>query len=429
MNKWPVFICYRQSDGKMAAARIFDLLQNQTVPLPPESVSQEALPLLDVYFDQAAPGVEDWMAVHEPYLKRARAIIVICTPGSKLNEGKLDWVHREIDWWLNNREMAPILVDPLGEEMRYVPSSIAAKWPNAQRIGLIERDWEGLSENDLRSLDDRVRDQFLGAIVPSGDSFYRQELDQEKERTARLLRIRKTVSILSVALLAVLFVAGWVYYLKDKADRATIDAQIAHQLAQARVIEGQAARTRTESRLLNILQKFQKYDAYKHDLRQWEKEFEGRAAELSRRVRKELPTCESIGGGSIYEGQMISVELDDLAEHEALFIYMSAIPGSSPRRGDWAPTVLDVFFGNTGEITPRRDLKRGVVKGYMASVAPENQWGLLMGLGTPHVLTHHGRNYRLKRRGDIRMNDEGDMIMGFDLCREAETAFSQRKIE
>ena len=145
-----------------------------------EPDSLESPPLLDVYFDQAAPGVEDWTAIHEPYLKRARAIIVICTPGSKLNEGTGDWVHKEIDWWLSNRVMAPILVDPLGEEMRYVPGPIANKWPNAQRIRLIEKDWEGLAEDDRQVLDDRVRAQFLGAIVPSGDSFYQQELEQEK---------------------------------------------------------------------------------------------------------------------------------------------------------------------------------------------------------------------------------------------------------
>ena len=57
----------------------------------------------------------------------------------------------------------------------------------------------------------------------------------------------------------------------------------------------------------------------------------------------------------------------------------------------------------------------------MASVAPENQWGLLMGLGTTHLLTHHGRNYRLTRR-DINMNDWGDMVMGFALCQEIEAA-------
>jgi hypothetical protein len=131
MNKWPIFICYRQADGKAAATRIFEMLQNQVVPLPLEHDSQEEPPELDVYFDQAVPGVDDWTNVHEPYLKRARAIIVVCTPGSKLNEGESDWVHQEIDWWLGNREIAPILVDPLSEEMRYVPDSIAAKWPNA----------------------------------------------------------------------------------------------------------------------------------------------------------------------------------------------------------------------------------------------------------------------------------------------------------
>ncbi|MCP4203921.1 MAG: hypothetical protein GY769_18545 [bacterium] len=414
-----------------AAARIYELLQDRAVPLPKEADPQDAPPKLDVYFDQAAPGVEDWTAVHEPYLKRARAIIVICTPGAKLNEGREDWVHRELDWWLEHRQMAPILVDPLDEEARYVPDSIANKWPNAQRIQLIEKEWDGLSDEERRSLDERVRARFLGAIIPSGDSFYRQELEQEKQRAARLRRTGRFAIGLAVAFLAVLALAAWIFTLKEAADEAALaadeatveanvargEAEAAYQLVQTRVIEGQAARARTEARLLEILQEFDKYRAYLPIFEQWETEFRKRAGSLAASVSDELPKCDEVGGFTVYEGQLVEVDLDE-PEPEALFAYLAVVPGSSPRLGDWAPAVLDVFFAARKDVKTGRDLSRIGVKNLIESVAPDDQWGLLMGLGIPHVLTKSGRNYRLSRT-NLSMNDEGDMVMTFEICREA----------
>lgn len=428
MNNWPIFICYRQADGAVAAARIYTLLQDHAIPVPSKAGQKDSLPLLDVYFDQAAPGVEDWTAIHEPYLKRARAIIVICTPGAKLNEGQQDWVHREIDWWLGHREMAPILVDPLGEDIRYVPGSIASKWPNAQRIKLIERDWEGLSDDDRLALDERVKTQFLGAIIPSGDSFYRQELEQEKNRVARLLRTRRTAVGLTAAFVVLAAIAVWIYSLKNAADEAAMTAETARQLAQTRVIEGQAVRAETEAKLLDILQQFDHYDAYKPTMEEWEIDFRARAEALRANAKDGLPDCNQVGGFTVYERQMVNVYLDDLPEHEAMFAYLAVVPGSSPRSGDWAPSVLDVFFGEREKFSQRRDLSRGTVKDMMSSVPAEDQWGLLIGLGTPHVLTHHDRNYRINQT-NIYMNGEGDMIMAFNVCLEVGPEVNQVNTE
>lgn len=442
MNDWPVFICYRQADGAVAAARIYTLLQDHVVPVPSETDQKDSIPLLDVYFDQAAPGVEDWTAIHEPYLKRARAIIVICTPGAKLNEGEQDWVHREIDWWLEHRKMAPILVDPLGENLRYVPVSIASKWPNAQRIKLIEKDWEGLSDDDRLALDERVKTQFLGAIIPSGDSFYRQELEQEKNRASRLLRTRRTAVGLTVAFMVLAAIAIWIYSLKNAADEAAMmaetaaasalvareEAEAASQLAQTRVIEGQAVRAETEAKLLDILQQFNQYDAYKQIMEEWEIDFRSRAGALRASAKDGLPDCNQVGRFTVYERQMVAVYLDDLPEHEAMFAYLAVVPGSSPRSGDWAPSVLDVFFGEKEEFSQGRDRSRGTVKDMMSSVPAEDQWGLLIGLGTPHMLTHHDQNYRINQT-NIYMNDEGDMIMAFNVCLEVGLEVNQETTE
>lgn len=55
----------------------------------------------------------------------------------------------------------------------------------------------------------------------------------------------------------------------------------------------------------------------------------------------------------------------------------------------------------------------------MDSVPTQDQWHQLIGFGTPPLLTHNERNYRVKQK-NIGMNDEGDMIMAFDVCMEAE---------
>lgn len=57
----------------------------------------------------------------------------------------------------------------------------------------------------------------------------------------------------------------------------------------------------------------------------------------------------------------------------------------------------------------------------MASIPTEDQWGLLVGFGTPSVLTYKEHNYRI-RQTNINMNEEGDMIMAFNVCVEADMA-------
>ena len=212
MEPWPVFICYRQSDGMEAAEPIYELLRDQPVRGTVEEAGEDGEhgksveARLDVYFDQAAPGVGDWTSVHEPYLKRCRAMIVVCTPGAKLVEGDGDWVHKEIDWWIENRPWAPILIDPLGAGDRYVPGAISDKWPNAQRIEIIAREWDALAEDRRKALEDRTRDRLIGGIASSARTFYRDELEQEQRRAAELQGAletqRRTSGILRIALVA-----------------------------------------------------------------------------------------------------------------------------------------------------------------------------------------------------------------------------------
>lgn len=182
-QRWPIFICYRRVDGGVAARRLHELLNNW------QATDAEGQPIeLDVYLDDTMPGIADWKAMHGPYLEKARAILVVCTPGARINEGPDDWVHKEIDWWLAHRPTAPILVDPLKEGIRYVPLQIAERWPDIQRIALAEDEWSPLSGAALEQKTAAVRRQVLGAILPSGAEIYAQELKAERERAEHLQR-------------------------------------------------------------------------------------------------------------------------------------------------------------------------------------------------------------------------------------------------
>ena len=61
----PIFLCYRQVDGKRQARWVFSALREAL-----EQIGE----LADIYFDQTAPAITDWQALHGPALERARAL-------------------------------------------------------------------------------------------------------------------------------------------------------------------------------------------------------------------------------------------------------------------------------------------------------------------------------------------------------------------
>jgi hypothetical protein len=130
MAEWLVFLCYRQTDGAPTAEWLNQILKGQKL----YSEASEEPPTLAVYFDVAAPAVSDWHEFHGRALERARALLVVCTPGSAHEFGANDEVHKEIDWWLKNRKTAPILIDATGEGQRWVPEKIQQRWPYAQLV-------------------------------------------------------------------------------------------------------------------------------------------------------------------------------------------------------------------------------------------------------------------------------------------------------
>src|SRR5262249_7481665 len=113
--RWPVFLCYRQTDGRPTAEGLYGQPNNRSV-----TEHRDQLAALEVYLDRRAPASKDWREIHRPALERARCLIVIITPGLFSDFGPDDWVHRELNWWLKNRRTAPVLVETSGEGERWV---------------------------------------------------------------------------------------------------------------------------------------------------------------------------------------------------------------------------------------------------------------------------------------------------------------------
>ncbi len=181
-TRWSIFICYRRVDGAKAAHRVHSLLNGQRIN-GPDGVKVE----IDAYLDTEMPGVANWKDHHRPYLERARAIIVVCTPAACLDHGPDDWVQKEIRWWLDNkRDVAPILIDPLEDGDRYVPEEVKRRWGDIQRIPLIEERLDSISAAELKERLEGVRSKILGVLVPAGIDDFRREVEREKARSRRL---------------------------------------------------------------------------------------------------------------------------------------------------------------------------------------------------------------------------------------------------
>src|SRR5262245_1780915 len=236
---WPIFICYRQVDGLAAARRLHELLDKHDVAGPHGETIE-----LDVYLDQTMPAVADWREIHRPYLEKACALIVVCTPGAKIVDGPEDWVHKEINWWLAHRDPVPILVDPLRQGIRYVPTSIRERWSEIQRIPLVESEWSHLAPAELEQKASPLRRQIVGNILPSGAAIYDQELKAERKRAeelSRALRGRTRALAGVIAFVVVALAATGYAVIKQRDAQASAQAaEISQRVSQASLYDAQA---------------------------------------------------------------------------------------------------------------------------------------------------------------------------------------------
>ena len=78
------FICYRQTDGRVAAEWLFRQFNGREVT-PSDSDTPQRL---TVYLDATAPAVSDWVALHRPALELSRVMFIVCSPGAYARQGK-----------------------------------------------------------------------------------------------------------------------------------------------------------------------------------------------------------------------------------------------------------------------------------------------------------------------------------------------------
>ena len=158
----PVFICYRQADGADAAKWLHHQLHGKRVDSGGSALR------LNVYLDTQAPAVANWKAIHLPSLQRAKALVFVSTPGSYAKVGNDDWVHQELDWWIEHRTAAPIVVATTDDDSRWIPVSLTKNWKDLQRVA-------------FKPSDDSILQPIIQGILLSGTSVLFEDVDRNKK--------------------------------------------------------------------------------------------------------------------------------------------------------------------------------------------------------------------------------------------------------
>lgn len=170
-GKCHTFICYRQSDGLEVAEWLFQRLHGRLITLDRSGNTLE----LDVYFDQDAPAIDDWREFWGPKLEVCRALVFVCTRQTATRRDGKDWLFSELDYWLEKKTTAPIVIDAIGDGGHYVPAVLTERWPNAQRIVCTPQVWP---DGDTRErMEKRAIERVLDGIKISEEGVYFEELE------------------------------------------------------------------------------------------------------------------------------------------------------------------------------------------------------------------------------------------------------------
>lgn len=186
-EKIPVFICYRQKDALKEATAIYELVKGQELCGGIE---------LDPYFDRSATPTDDWTKIHLPSLKLSHALIYVMSPEANLRKDDKDWVWEELEWWLKNRDLPPIVIDSFDMREEHIPSP----FKKSQRIKI------ELTEGKLEKNEQlRVKSLLLRAIKEDEIYHLYNELNQEK-KVRRLLSLSTLFStVAALVSLAVIY--------------------------------------------------------------------------------------------------------------------------------------------------------------------------------------------------------------------------------
>ena len=179
-----IFLCYRRRDGSWFAEWLYGRLNNF------EYLDRDGHRcILRAYYDNTAPGVADWKSLHFPSLQTSRALLVISTPGLAKDfsrRGQPDWCYEELRWWVNSRESAPIVVDTTGEGDRWMPELLTKKWPNINRIALMQSEAEFAVQSGNKDYEERIRQRIVGAVCELEHQTLFEDLERSRLQQKKL---------------------------------------------------------------------------------------------------------------------------------------------------------------------------------------------------------------------------------------------------
>jgi beta-lactamase superfamily II metal-dependent hydrolase len=225
----PAFLCYRRVDGEAAAEAVYSLIHDQVLEITGMLVP------IKLFFDKRLGAVSDWTEHHRPALDRARAMLIIITPGMAADQsgpGHEDWVHHELRWWLQHRPtVEPILIDATGQGVRWLPKFVQARWKNVNWLQLDIHALSNLPEKDRQAQETTLRSRILAGIMEREGLIRYQDV----ERLRRLLRGFRIATVAS-ALLAIvlLIIAAWLQRTVTSEKRARHEATAHRLLAESR---------------------------------------------------------------------------------------------------------------------------------------------------------------------------------------------------
>ena len=198
---WDVFICYRQADGGPTAEWLYNHLEGRQLLAAGAPSSR-----IRCYLDRRAAAVGDWRELNRTALEKARAMIVVCTAAAAYDHGPKDEVKAEIQWWIDNRRTAPILIDVYKSPPPYVPSPIGDRWPDAQLVNVCLEEWAKQGEAEREKLRDSAVSRVTQGIVISERQVRDEELEESrrlrKELEVALAEARTQRNVATAALLA-----------------------------------------------------------------------------------------------------------------------------------------------------------------------------------------------------------------------------------
>ena len=227
-----VFIAYRRTPNDGSTEEGDDIAEwlNQRLVGEEVNLTPTQSAIVSTYYDKHAPLIHDWTQKWKGDLRTARAMILVCSPGTAKRREGTDWLYEEISWWIKKRKTAPLLVLAGVDEVGWIPSVVARRWPRAQRSVWLKSESAEGQEALLR----KIRQ----GLVLSERGINYEELNRLRARNLWLGILTATAFILG------LIAVSYAHYAKVQADLAGMESDKARKQTNLAIARQLAAESR-----------------------------------------------------------------------------------------------------------------------------------------------------------------------------------------